>query len=79
MNEFQREVLTQIKRGIDRARHEGVIVEYPRGALIDGAWVQWPFDGLSPTVSPPLAKTIAEVERDVEQMCGTGPTNGNGT
>lgn len=44
MNAFQREALQQIKEGIDRARHEGVIVEYPRGALIDGEWVSWPFD-----------------------------------
>lgn len=44
MTEFQREVLQQIKLGIDRARHEGVVVEYPRGALIDDVWVAWPFD-----------------------------------
>lgn len=44
MNQFQRDVLKQIKDGIDRARHEGVLVEYPRGALIDGEWVEWPFD-----------------------------------
>jgi hypothetical protein len=44
VNDFQREVMQQIKAGIDRARHEGVIVEYPRGALIDGNWVPWPFD-----------------------------------
>jgi hypothetical protein len=44
MNNFQREALKQIKEGIDRARHEGVVCEYPRGALIDGEWVPWPFD-----------------------------------
>lgn len=44
MNQFQRDVLEQIKHGIDKARHEGVIVEYPRGALIDGEWVPWPLD-----------------------------------
>lgn len=46
MNAFQREVLQQIKQGIDNARHEGVICEYPRGALIDGEWVPWPLDAL---------------------------------
>jgi len=44
MNDFQRRVLQQIKTGIDAARHEGVVVEYPRGAMIDGEWVAWPFD-----------------------------------
>ncbi len=46
MTNFQLEVLRQIKAGIDRARHEGVVCEYPRGALIDGEWVPWPFDAL---------------------------------
>ena len=39
MNDFQREALKQIKDGIDHARHEGVVCEYPRGALINGEWV----------------------------------------
>lgn len=50
MNDFQLEVLRQIKAGIDRARHEGVVCEYPRGALIDGEWVSWPFDVLTPII-----------------------------
>jgi hypothetical protein len=53
MNDFQREVLRQIKQGIDRARHEGVLVEYPRGAFIDSEWVPWPFD----VTESPAART----------------------
>lgn len=42
----QRTVLRQIKNAIDSAREEGVVVEYPHGVLIDGVWVDWPFDGV---------------------------------
>lgn len=52
VTELQREVLEQIKQGIDSARHEGVLVEYPRGAFINGEWVDWPFDRLSDSATP---------------------------
>lgn len=59
MTGFQREVLRQIKDGIDRAKLLDVHVEYPRGALIDGEWVPWPFDMLdSPIVR--LANNTSE-------------------
>jgi hypothetical protein len=44
MSQFQREVLTQIKRGIDAARHGGFVVEYPPGVWIDDEWLPWPID-----------------------------------
>jgi hypothetical protein len=52
MNEFQREVMEQIKRGIDRARHEGVRVDYPTHVEIDGVKVPWPFPPRAGNTTP---------------------------
>ena len=44
MSDFHKEVLWDLKLAIDAARTAGVVCEYPRGALIDGEWIDWPFD-----------------------------------
>lgn len=49
MTKLQRAVLGQLKQAIDDARSAGVMVEYPRGAFVDGEWISWPFDALNTT------------------------------